>query len=83
MICLEAGTIALIGSLLGLVAGHAVSGIGSAYMQSTFGESLNWMGVSPLEILYVFGVVILAVVAGLVPAIKAYRTPVATYLVAA
>jgi putative ABC transport system permease protein len=83
LICLEAGTVAFIGSVLGLVAGHAVSGIGSVYMQNTFGESLNWLRVSPLEIFYVAGVVILAAVAGLVPAVKAYRTPVATNLVAA
>jgi putative ABC transport system permease protein len=83
LICLEAGTVALIGSVLGLLLGHAVSGVGALYMEATFGESLNWLGVSPLEIFYVVGVIILAAVAGLVPAIKAYRTPVATNLVAA
>jgi putative ABC transport system permease protein len=83
LICLEAGLIALIGSILGLVAGHAVSAIGSLYMQDAFGESFNWIQVSSLEIFYVAGVVILAAIAGLVPAIKAYRTPVATNLVAA
>jgi hypothetical protein len=35
-----------------------------------------------LELLYAVAVVILAVLAGLVPAVKAYKTPVATNLVA-
>jgi putative ABC transport system permease protein len=83
LICLEAGLIALIGSVLGLVVGHAVSAAGSWYMNRTFGQPLNWMRVDYLEILYIVGVILLAVLAGLVPAIKAYRTPVATNLVAA
>jgi putative ABC transport system permease protein len=82
LICLEAGLIALIGSVLGLLAGHAVTGIGSWYMERTFGESLNWTYCNGWELLYILGVVILAIAAGLVPAVKAYRTPVATNLVA-
>jgi putative ABC transport system permease protein len=82
LICLEAGMVALFGSILGLLAGHAAAGFGSLYMQEMFGESLNWTHISALEILYIVGVVILAAIAGLVPAIKAYRTPVATNLVA-
>jgi putative ABC transport system permease protein len=82
LICLEAGLIALIGSVLGLALGHGVAGVGSWYMNRTFGQPLNWMYCDWLEILYVVGVILLAVLAGLVPAIKAYRTPVATNLVA-
>jgi putative ABC transport system permease protein len=83
LICLEAGLIALIGSILGLIVGHAVSAAGSWYMNETFGQPLNWMYCDYREILYIVGVILLAVLAGLVPAIKAYRTPVATNLVAA
>jgi putative ABC transport system permease protein len=82
LICLEAGLIAVIGSILGLIAGHAVVYLGSVYMEQTFGESLNWAYLSWFEIVYILGVVLLAVLAGLVPAVKAYRTPVATNLVA-
>jgi putative ABC transport system permease protein len=82
LICLEAGTIAVIGSVLGLLAGHGVVALGSWYMEQTFGESLNWAHCNWWEIVYIIGVIILAVLAGLVPAVKAYRTPVATNLVA-
>jgi putative ABC transport system permease protein len=81
LICLEAGIIALIGSIAGLIAGHLVTLGGSIYMLHTFGESLNWYYVNWWEFLYVVCVVILALIAGLIPALKAYRTPVATNLV--
>ncbi|MDP9174074.1 MAG: ABC transporter permease [Planctomycetota bacterium] len=82
LICLEAGLIAVIGSVLGLALGHAVSGMGSWYMERTFGESLNWLYCDWREIVYVIGVIVLANLAGLVPAMKAYRTSVAANLVA-
>jgi hypothetical protein len=52
-------------------------------MNRLLGQSLNWWSPDPLELLYLGGVIVIAVVAGLVPALKAYRTPVATNLVAA
>jgi putative ABC transport system permease protein len=83
LICLEAGVIALLGSLLGLAAGHAVNGLGSWYMLRTYGENLGYNSIEFLyEAIYVVGVIALAMIAGLVPAMKAYRTPVATNLVA-
>jgi ABC-type antimicrobial peptide transport system permease subunit len=46
------------------------------------GEGLPWTSFDRYEWLYLLGVVVIAVLAGLVPALKAYRTPVATNLVA-
>jgi putative ABC transport system permease protein len=83
MICLEAGFIGAAGGGIGLIAGHLVAGAGSVYMNRLLGQSLNWWSPDPLELLYLGGVIVIAVVAGLVPALKAYRTPVATNLVAA
>jgi len=82
MICLEAGLVALIGAVAGLVLGHLVCLAGSIYMRSTFGEAIGWFRIDVWEPLYLAGVVILALIAGLVPALKAYKTPVATNLVA-
>jgi len=82
MICTEAAVIGLLGALLGLILGHGIGAAGSVYLQRVMGESLNWMTVSPVEWIYVGCVVILAALAGLVPAMKAYSTPVATNLVA-
>jgi putative ABC transport system permease protein len=82
IICAEAGFVALLGAVFGLAAGHGISGIGSWYMYQRFGESLDWVLVDKYEPAYLAGVIILALVAGLVPALKAYSTPVATNLVA-
>jgi hypothetical protein len=45
------------------------------------GEGLNWTRIGGEEALYLIAVTVIAVLAGLVPALKAYRTPVATNLV--
>jgi putative ABC transport system permease protein len=84
LICIEAGLVALIGSILGVLLGHAVNAAVGWYMLNYFGENLSY-NLSELlnEGLYVIAVIVLAIIAGLVPALKAYRTPVATNLVAA
>jgi putative ABC transport system permease protein len=83
LICLEATVVAIFGTILGLIVGHFVNWLGSIYMLQNYGETLDYNYVEYIyEACYVVGVVILAALAGLVPAIKAYRTPVATYLVA-
>ena len=82
LICTEAGLIGLVGGIGGLVVGHLLGGIGSIYMNARFGEGINWLGVGGTEALYLVAVVGLAVLAGLVPAMKAYGTPVATNLTA-
>jgi putative ABC transport system permease protein len=82
LICMEAGLIGLAGGLLGLCLGHAVGYVESHYFNQTLGSTINWMHVDHWELLYILSVVVLAVLAGLVPALKAYRTPVATNLTA-
>ncbi len=82
LICTEAVFVGLIGGLLGLLVGHLLSAVGSVYLQRTMGEGINWMTVGHEEWLYLAAVVVLAFFAGLVPAMKAYRVPVATNLVA-
>jgi putative ABC transport system permease protein len=82
LICVEAGLIGLIGGVLGLVAGHALAGAGSVFFERTAGESIDWVTPSAEELQYLAVVVVIALLAGLVPALKAYRTPVATNLVA-
>jgi putative ABC transport system permease protein len=83
LICLEAALVALIGSILGLIAGHAVNGSVAWYMATHLGEHLGYDYIEwAFEAIYIVAVIILAIFAGLVPAMKAYRTPVATNLVA-
>ena len=80
LICSEAALIGLVGGVIGLVTGHALSGIGSIYLRRSIGTGINWLGTDRYELLYLLAVVIVAAIAGLVPALKAYRTPVATNL---
>lgn len=81
LICLEAGLIGLIGGLLGLVAGHLLAMAGSIAMDRLMGQGIAWHTVHWTELAYVGGVTVLCVIAGLVPAYKAYRSPVASQLV--
>ena len=82
LICAEAVLIGALGSLLGLLAGHALGGIASTYMNNFIGQGFDWISIRPDEFIYMLIVVGIALFAGLVPALKAYQTPVATNLVA-
>jgi len=82
LICVEAALIGLAGGLLGLVIGHALSGAGSVYLQRTMGEGIRWLQFSGEEAAYLVAVVVIAFLAGLVPALKAYSTPVVDNLAA-
>lgn len=81
LICAEAALVGLGGALLGLIVGHALGAGGSLFIQQLAGQGIAWLAVDRWEWLYLAGVVVLAAVAGLVPALKAYSTPVATNLV--
>ena len=82
IICVEAGLIGLIGGLAGAIGGHMIAALGSVYLHRLLGQRIRWMMFDRYELLCLLGVVVIAVLAGLVPALKAYRTPVATNLVA-
>lgn len=82
LICLEAGIIGLVGGLIGWMAGHLMGAAASNIMEKQVGQGFNWMRIGSEELLYLGLVVLIAIIAGLIPALKAYRTPVATNLVA-
>lgn len=80
LICLEAMFVGLIGAAIGMLLGHLIAAVGGTYLQQAFGQHLSFMQVSGTELLYVAGVVVMAGLAGLVPALQAYRTSVAANL---
>ena len=83
LICTEAAMIGLIGSIGGIVLGHLIGAVESVYFNKTLGQSINWYQLSGGELAAVAIAVVIAALAGLVPALKAYRTPVAVNLTAA
>jgi putative ABC transport system permease protein len=82
LICLEAVTIGVIGAVGGLILAHLLAALASAFFARILGEGINWLAWDSMELLYLLAVVGICLIAGLVPAIKAYRVPVADNLVA-
>ena len=82
LICAEAVLIGILGSVFGLLVGHGLGGVASIYLNQFVGQGFDWMTVRWDEWGYLVVVVFIALLAGLVPALKAYQTPVATNLVA-
>ncbi len=82
IICLEAGLIGLIGSTIGLLMGMSLAAAASVALHGAMGEGLNWLRVSLAQGLYFVAAIALSIIAGLVPALKAYSTSVAENLVA-
>lgn len=80
LVSLEAGWIGLLGGLTGLVLGHLLAAAGSAYLERIMGQGIPWRAFSAEELLYVAAATVLAFLAGLAPALLAYRTPVAENL---
>ena len=83
LICLESALVGAAGGVAGLIVGHALAFVASGYFNAYVGEGIRWYRTSVVEWAYLGGVVIVALLAGLIPAAKAYGTPVATNLVAA
>jgi putative ABC transport system permease protein len=81
LICVEAGLVGLFGGVLGLIVGHAMGGVASYIFTLWVGRGINWYVVDLYEVYYLLAVIVVALLAGLVPAMKAYSTPVATNLV--
>jgi putative ABC transport system permease protein len=81
LVCLEAVMIGVVGAVLGVVVGHVIAFVGASYAQARFGGSGFSFGLDPAVVYYALGIVVLAFLAGLVPALKAYETPVADNLV--
>lgn len=81
IICLEAGTIGLIGSILGMLLGIGLAAGASVALDRMMGEGFNWASLGSAELGYLIAAVGLSLLAGLVPALKAYSTSVAENLV--
>ncbi len=81
IITTEAALIGILGGILGLIVGHLIAAGGSAYLRRLMGAGFAWHTIAWPELAFLGGVVIIAFLAGLVPALKAYQVTVADNLV--
>lgn len=80
IVLLEAVLLAVLGGLAGWVLGHLMVGLASPYVEAKTGVALDMLAMDPKELIVLPSLVLLAVLAGILPAITAYRTDVAKAL---
>lgn len=80
IVLLESVLLSVLGGVAGIVLGHAMIGIASPFVEARTGVALDMWVIDPWEWLVIPGLIVLATLAGLVPAITAYRTDVAKAL---
>ena len=80
IVLLESGIIALIGGAIGIVGGYGLAYLGAQIIAARGGLAMNPFFFTPLQFVVLAGVVLLGMLAGLIPAILAYRTEVAENL---
>jgi putative ABC transport system permease protein len=76
----ESILLSLAGGVLGIVLGHALIAAAAPYVESQAGIQLAFWEFDPWEVAVIPALVVLATLAGLLPAISAYRTDVARSL---
>jgi putative ABC transport system permease protein len=76
IILLEAGLICAAGAAAGLLIGHGLAAGAGAWMASKSGAGVPLLVFRPEELLVVAGVTALGLLAGLLPAIRAYRVEI-------
>jgi putative ABC transport system permease protein len=80
VILLESILLSLVAGLAGLVLGHAAMALVSPYVVERAGVAIGFLQYQRNELILIPGLVILAALAGLLPAVAAYRTDVARSL---
>ncbi len=80
VIVLEAGAIALAGALLGFVVYAAILSLAAAIIRAQTGVVLDVWQYHPVFVLGPLGMTLLGILAGIIPALKAYATDVAENL---
>ena len=80
IVLMESSTLAVIGGIAGVVGGHGVAGFGASVLAARGVLVRNPFAFGTLEPIVLVSVVLLGALAGLVPALLAYRTEVAENL---
>ncbi len=77
IIVLESIALCLLGGLVGLFLGHGISAGAAGYLQSEVGVTLSPLSFHREEVFVLAGLLVLGLLAGTIPAWKAYRTDIA------
>jgi putative ABC transport system permease protein len=81
IILFESILIAVIGGIIGWVVGHAIGPLGNPWTESATGVRIAFWSInSQMELYIVPGLILLGTLAGIIPAMSAYRTSVAKSL---
>lgn len=74
LLVLEAGLLSALGAMLGVALVYAGLLVARPWLEGQFGLQVPIQGLDTVQMLFVAAVVVLGFIAGLIPAIKAYRT---------
>jgi putative ABC transport system permease protein len=77
IVLLEAGTLCLMGGVAGIALGHLLTAVAGKMLSSKAGITVSAVAFHPEEIAVLAGVIVLGILVGILPALKAYRTDVA------
>jgi putative ABC transport system permease protein len=81
IILMEATTLCMIGGIAGVLAGHLLAEAAGRVLGAQAGVPLTGLAFHPLEGAVIGGLMVLGVLVGLLPALKAYRSDIARNLV--
>jgi putative ABC transport system permease protein len=73
LVLCESLVISIFGGLLGLAMGHGIVAIGSQYIKNETGLRFTWLHVSVADVSLLPALIVVGVLAGLFPAVQAYR----------
>jgi putative ABC transport system permease protein len=77
IVLLEALTLCAAGAVAGLLMGHVLTAVAGAALSARAGIPISAAVVHPEELLVLAGVLVLGALAGILPALQAYRTDIA------
>jgi putative ABC transport system permease protein len=76
VVMLEAGVLCAAGSLLGLVLGHGLAALAGSLIASFSGVAVTGLRFDLIELAVVLSTFVLGALAGVVPALSAYKTEI-------
>jgi putative ABC transport system permease protein len=77
IVMMEAGALCAFGALGGILLGHAITAVAGSVLSARSGVPVSALVFHPEELAVLGGVLVLGALAGILPALKAYRSDIA------